>query len=322
MKINDRVYGTVDIDEPVLLKLIQSKPVQRLKGINQAGASQYAIPGKTVTRYEHSLGVMIFLGKIGASIEEQIAGLLHDTPHTAFSHVIDFVFQSEEHDFHEKFYEEIVLNSDIPDILKKYDFSVDTILDDSKFPLLEKTLPDLCADRIDYSLRDMVARYGYTEKIKEYLESFIVYDHEIIINDRLIAKRYSEDYLKMDDEVWSNPLEVALFYILAEAIKIALHSDILSEKDLFNDDNFVYEKLKDSGNKDILKRLSMISPSVSITDDSKNYDFYTKNKLRYVNPKCLYNQSIKRVSDFFPDFCLSLEKHNKWIERGFYIRIM
>ncbi len=64
MNINDRVYGRTIIQEPILIELINSKPIQRLKGINQAGASQYAIEGKTVTRYEHSLGVMILLREL------------------------------------------------------------------------------------------------------------------------------------------------------------------------------------------------------------------------------------------------------------------
>ena len=67
---------------------------------------------------------------------------------------------------------------------------------------------------------------------------------------------------------------------------------ILTEEDLFNDDNFVYEKLKHSENKEILKKLSMVSPSLSIADDMEDYDFYTKNKLRYVNPKSLHDNSI------------------------------
>ena len=167
MIINDRIYGTTKIQEPVLIDLIDSYPLQRLKGINQAGASQYAIKGKDVTRYEHSLGVMILLKKLNASLEEQIAGLLHDTPHTAFSHVIDFVFKSKNHDFHEKFHEEIITNSEIPTILKEYGFDTERFFNESNFPLLEKPLPDLCADRIDYTLRDLVASYGFKGKINK-----------------------------------------------------------------------------------------------------------------------------------------------------------
>ena len=37
---------------------------------------------------------MLLIKKLGGSVEEQIAGLLHDVSHTAFSHVIDYVFDN------------------------------------------------------------------------------------------------------------------------------------------------------------------------------------------------------------------------------------
>jgi hypothetical protein len=322
MEINDRVYGELTITEPVLIELINSKPLQRLKGINQAGATQYVFSYKNVTRYEHSLGVMILLKKLGATMEEQIAGLLHDTPHTAFSHVIDFVFKSENHDFHERFHEKIILNSEIPEILKKYNFNKEFIIDENNFPLLEKDIPDLCADRIDYTLRDMICKYGFRKKVDEYLEHFIVQDGEIIIDDQKIAKNFAEDYIMLDETIWSDPLEVALFEILAKAIKIALNKNILSEEELFQDDSFVYEKLKNSGNNDILKYLSMINPNFRITDDPFKYDFHSKNKLRYINPKTFYKDVVTRVGDIYPKFNPMLKVHRAWIERGYFIKII
>ena len=75
MEINDCVYGKCEITEPVLVELIHSKPLQRLKGIMQSGARVYIFSNRDVTRYEHCVGVMLLLRKLGASIEEQIAGL-------------------------------------------------------------------------------------------------------------------------------------------------------------------------------------------------------------------------------------------------------
>lgn len=325
MDINDRVYGMTTIDEPVLIELINSKPLQRLKGINQAGASQYATENKDVTRYEHSLGVMILLSKLGASTEEQIAGLLHDTPHTAFSHVIDFVFKEGNHnqEFHEKFYEKIILQSEIPRILKKYNFDVKRILEDSNFPLLERNLPDLCADRIDYTLRDMTAYYGFSDKINEYVSSFVIHNNEIIIEGASIAKSFAEDYIRMHKDVWSNNLGVALFQILADAIKIALDDGILTENDLFEDDQSVYTKLKESRNKIILNKLDMLNPNLNIIDDPNNFDFHSRNKLRYINPKYLGpDGSISRVADKFKDYSEKLAKHKEWIERGHFVKVV
>ncbi|NOQ55207.1 MAG: HD domain-containing protein [Nanohaloarchaea archaeon] len=325
MDIDDRVYGMTTIDEPVLIELIKSKPLQRLKGINQEGAAQYIMDCKTVTRYDHSLGVMILLKKFDASIEEQIAGLLHDVPHTAFSHVIDFVFRDNNHnqDFHETFYEKIILQSEIPAILKKYNYDTNRILDDSNFSLLERPLPDLCADRIDYTLRDHISNYGFCDKITKYVSSFIVHNNEIIINDETIAKSFSEDYLNMNQNVWSHPLEVASFQILADAIKIAMDEKILTEKDLFEDDLSVYTTLKESKNTKILDKLKMLNPNLKIIDDPADCDFHSRNKLRYINPKYVdpYG-SINRVADRFDDFSERLEKHKKWVERGNFVKII
>jgi len=50
------------------------------------------------TRFDHSVGVMLLIRKLGAGsspasalLKEQVAALLHDVSHTAFSHVIDYV---------------------------------------------------------------------------------------------------------------------------------------------------------------------------------------------------------------------------------------
>lgn len=323
MIIDDRVYGCIEIKEPVLTDLIDSYPVQRLKGINQAGASQYAIKGKDVTRYEHSLGVMILLKKLDSSLEEQIAGLLHDTPHTAFSHVIDFVFKNKNYDFHEKFHKKILINSEIPAILEAYGFDAERFFDELNFPLLEKPLPDLCADRIDYALRDMIASYGFQNRINEYISSFIVDDNEIIIKEEKIARKFAEDYLMMDETKWAHPLEITLFQILADAIKIALDSDIISQKDLFEDDAFVYDKLKESNNSNILNKLNMLNPNLKIINDPNDFDFYSRTKLRYINPKFIdTDDSVKRVTDVYPDFKDMLQKHKDTVEKGNFIKII
>src|SRR3954462_4493946 len=101
MRWNDRVYGDVSIDHPAILALIACPTFQRLRGIRQAGPSACAFPFKTVTRFEHSLGVHLLLRRLRADGREQVAGLLHDISHTAFSHAVDFVFSTEEQAHHE-----------------------------------------------------------------------------------------------------------------------------------------------------------------------------------------------------------------------------
>lgn len=321
MTVTDRVYGKIEIDEPVLLELMASQPLQRLKGINQAGASQYALD-KPVSRYEHSVGVMILLKILGAPLEEQIAGLLHDVPHTAFSHVIDYVFNNKDHEFHERFHEQIIKNSEIPEILKKYNFDFGRLLDENNFPLLERKLPDLCADRIDYALRDRAGYFKDDKRVKDYLSSFRVVDNEIVFDDKDAAYNFAKDFLEMDYKMWSAPIEIALFQILADAIKIALAKNIISQNDLFEDDNFVYNKLKNSKNAEILELLAKLNPKLQIDFDKNDYDFFSKNKLRFVDPKFVDKDGkLKRVTDVFPEFKNELKKHEDWTLGGHYIKI-
>ena len=268
---------------------------------------------------------MILLKKLGASIEEQIAGLLHDVPHTAFSHVIDFVFKENNHnqEYHEKFHEKIILQSKIPVILEKYGFEVKQILDDSNFPLLEKSLPNLCTDRIDYTLRDKVASEGFSDNINEYVSSLIVCDNEIIFNDEAVAKMFAEDYLRINETRWSPIIEVALFQILADAIRIALDEGILTENDLFEDDEFVYNKLEQSGNQLISTKLNMLNPALKVIDDTNDFDFHSRNKLRYINPKFQNpDNSINKVTDISEGFSDKLEKFKVWVKRGHFVKIV
>src|SRR6476660_7504755 len=117
---HDKLWGKITLAQPVLRELVASAPVQRLKHIHQAGASYYLLPEERGgTRFEHSLGVLYVLQQMGAGIEEQIAGLLHDVPHTVFSHTVDIVFPSDEHNFHERFQHDVIMESEIPSILSK-----------------------------------------------------------------------------------------------------------------------------------------------------------------------------------------------------------
>ncbi len=60
MMILDSIYGKFNV-EPIFEELINTKEVQRLKNIHQGGASYLVNPKWNVTRYEHSIGTMIFI---------------------------------------------------------------------------------------------------------------------------------------------------------------------------------------------------------------------------------------------------------------------
>src|ERR1700735_4632442 len=88
----DTIYGSTIITEPVLIELInRSEAIKRLKYVNQYGVMKFIKPEDEYTRFQHSLGVLYLLRRFGASLAEQVMGLLHDVSHTAFSHIADYI---------------------------------------------------------------------------------------------------------------------------------------------------------------------------------------------------------------------------------------
>src|SRR5690606_35482295 len=83
--------------------------------------------------------------------------------------------------YHERLFETVLTQSDIPQILKKHGYQVEDLLD-TKFDILEQPLPYLCADRIDYTLRD-AHQYGMIKRQEaiHFIKHLQVRDNKIIV---------------------------------------------------------------------------------------------------------------------------------------------
>ncbi|HEV3122230.1 MAG TPA: HD domain-containing protein [Isosphaeraceae bacterium] len=245
MRWTDRVYGDVTIDQPGLLELIACATFQRLKGIHQAGPSAYAFPFKTVSRYEHSVGVCLLLRRLGADLREQVAGLLHDLSHTAFSHAVDFVFASDEQDHHESLKPQFLNRPDIASALGKLDMRPEEFFDDSIFRVLERPLPWLCADRLDYFLRDSLACGVCTPQIvRQLLEHVVVMDQTLVFTDLALARQAASLYEVMNRDWWASPVEAFIYNEFADALREGFRIGALHPDDMLADDAHVLERLQ------------------------------------------------------------------------------
>lgn len=324
MTYEDRIYGTTEINEPVIEALIASDAMQRLKKVNQYGASFYRFSHLTTNRFEHCVGVYLLLRKFNATIEEQIAGLLHDVPHTAFSHVIDFVFGgSEVGTFHEEFHKEVILNSEIPSILEEHGFNLEQLLDKHRFHLLERDLPDVCMDRVDYFFRDLVTDNLLTDEQVQYiLNDMTRVEDNVAFENPDAAKLFTEKYLEGDRKLWGEPLQAALYHLFAEAIKIALFDGIITFKDLFAVDDVVYEKLVNANHPKITSNLERVK-HIKVIENPSDYDFYIKTKLRIIDPWVVQDDnSLERISRIDPDVREMNEQYRKQKQEGMYLKII
>ncbi len=321
MIIKDRVYGKITVNESVLIDLINSVPLQRLKRIKQAGISGYIVPfKKTITRFEHSVGVMFLLRKFGGVLKEQIAGLLHDVSHTAFSHVVDFVFPNKEHTFHEWHYRDMIVKTEIATILKRHNYKPEDFLNQKQFTLLEKEIPDLCADRIDYFLRDRNARLGKKGDQDHLLKYLKNYNNEFFFTNEKIALKFANDYLYQNKVSWYSPEEGYCYIFFAKILKNALNKNLLTKRDLFADDETVWKKLRGSNDKQIKKELSLLFKPMKFKLKKVKDSILIKSKPRYIDPKILKGKKLQRLSALNNDFKNGLQKEIEWMKKGFWVK--
>jgi HD superfamily phosphohydrolase len=324
MQYQDKIYGQFKIDEPVILDLINSQELQRLKAIDQAGYYEPYHPGSKHSRFEHSVGVYLLLQKFGASLEEQIAGLIHDVSHSAFSHAIDYALyegSEKEHNHQDNYFEEYVLKSKIPTILEKHGFDVGYILDGSNFPLLETQLPGLCADRIDYSLRELVVyKVSELEKVKDILKKLKVHDKKWVFTDFDSAYEYAKLFKILNENYFCSIATAVMFRRVGDYLKYALDKNYITKDDLYTTDKEVLDKVNNNLAKD--EKLNFfwnrMNNSGGYENNPNDYDAEVYCKSRIADPFCWHGGAIKRVSDIKPSWKDIIKQESK--PKGYFIK--
>ncbi len=299
MKINDSIYGEFNIDSEAIAQLISSPSIKRLKGINQFGMPDEYYFKKGFTRYDHSVGVMLLLLHLGASEEEQIAGLLHDVSHTAFSHVYDWVMDDytkhgNVEDRQDHVHDQYINNSELPEILVKYGYTVERITDYHHFGLLERDSPDLCADRVDYSIKELDADLG-----KRIYGGLINFENQIVCRDLETAALFGREYMKIQNEHFSGYESTARYYILSKLLKRAMKLGIISSEDFWQNDEYMINKLKESNDMEVANALQLLRQNALpvVTEGIRVYK-----KFRFVDPPFLKDGKLIKLSSVDPEY--------------------
>ncbi len=320
-------YGILQVEEPVLLELIESKPMQRLKEVHQYGISFYTTHKEEYSRFDHSLGVFAILRMKGSSLEEQIAGLLHDVSHTAFSHVGEYVFCAEpeescyQDDIHAWFLEKYGLGA----ILKKHGYAIEKVLPKRElFPALEQELPNLCADRIEYNLQGAFHR-GFLSK-EEAIE--IVKDLQFIEGRWIstkpdLIKKMVRFSIYMTKNCWGSARNYLESKWLGEAISRALHLRKFSRDEiLFGVDDDIWSRLQQIGDPIIQNRFHRVmhaSQYFSLVEKEKA-DLHPKMKFRGIDPWIKKGERIERLSVLDAEIFKEYHKVKKEMAEGWAIK--
>lgn len=302
MFIKDNIYGAIEVKEPVIIELLKSPALLRLKNISQYGVPDKYYHFKNFSRYEHSIGVMILLRKLGATLEEQAAGLIHDVSHFAFSHVADWVFSEGDkgnEDLHDTITKKFIERSKVGNILAKHCLSVDRLLNEENYPLLEKKIPDLCADRVDYALREF--KYWFKPEIVEKcLSDTINYNGEIAFTREETALDFALGFLELQTKHWGGLESMMRYHLFSNALKLALKEGLIKKKDFFKDEQYILKKVEGSNNKEIKEILNTLKNKKIANNGSLGKKIYKK--FRHVDPRVVINGKAVRLSSLSGDF--------------------
>jgi hypothetical protein len=321
-------YGDIDVEDPVLLDLIRSPAMQRLKHIHQYGVSYYTTHREEYTRFAHSIGVFAVLKLKGASLEEQIAGLLHDVSHTVFSHVGDWVFKMEhlKTDYQTSIHLQYLKQSGLEQILNAHGYTAETLLPNRKeFIMLEQSLPNLNADRIDYNIQGAYFQHFLTKE--EGLELFadIVFEEgKWIITKRDLATRLTRFSLFMTKDCWGSADNYMGSKWLSEAILQGIHIGLISWDDFhFGVDQDIWDRLSAAHDPVIQQSMYKIMHSNLFYRcvEPEDANTFIKFKCRGIDPWIKYHGNCIRLSSIDTKIADELEQTKKTAARGWPLEI-
>ncbi|MFA4931242.1 MAG: HD domain-containing protein, partial [Patescibacteria group bacterium] len=317
--LNDRMYGRIEVVDPLVMELMDLPAIRRLKDVSQFGVpTKYYLAKNGFSRWEHSVGVMILLKKLGASREEQVAGLLHDVSIPAFSHIGDWLFGSGKkgvENWHDNLHEEYIKKqTKIPQLLNEYDFDIDHILDEKRFGLLERPMPALCADRVDYALREFPL-----EKATICFNSLVNYQNEIVFASREAAQIFARGFLDLQQNHWASKECCLRYNLFTQVLEQALADGIINQADFFRQDGekYILDRVENSDNQSIGKGLDLLTqPNLAINWVG---DKPVVKKFRYVEPKYLDNDNLLELVKTDEQYRMELEAAREANQAGFMV---
>lgn len=223
-RFRDPIHGFIGVSSQEL-KIIDTPPFQRLRGIHQLGLTHLVYHGSEHTRFGHSLGVMHLVTRVFDTVVSKnplifsepeqkwyrqilrLIALTHDLGHPPFSHASEMLLPKgiDHEDFTEKIIKETVIaefinqigESFISEYGDSYNISPDLITDiylgkgiqNPHFIFLRKFMDsELDCDKMDYLLRDSYycgVKYGS-------------FDLERLIGSLNIYKKNAQLWLAVD----------------------------------------------------------------------------------------------------------------------------
>lgn len=230
--------------DALLLELAQSPLFVRLQAVEQLTFSERfsTVPNTSrFSRWQHIWGSLVFARKMTENdprfsprdrIVAQLRTLFSDVGQTAFSHLGDWIFQGIQggEDLHDKDLKALLAAFDVESLLGRYGLTIEeTVFPDTE-DWVECPSPDLCIDRLDYGLREIlrwacppIPLHYFSSALRDPKQLFMIDDQmRLIVKDRKFARYLAAGYGLLPADDWSHPTHRVQMELMQMAVKGAL----------------------------------------------------------------------------------------------------
>ena len=315
-------------DYPIFIDpYLASKSMQRLKGVDMNCGLQFTSHPDfssygPYSRYEHSVGVACIIWYFTHDKKQTLAGLFHDISTRAFSHVIDFVrkdylVQESTEDNTRQF---ILLDPVIMNQLLFDGISVDEVFDYHVYPIADNDAPRLSADRLEYTLGNLLNyRKRTIEEIEKYYKDLTVGisedgKQEMMFQNLNIAEEFAFGALSCG-MIYSCDFDRYGMEKLAEILRKALKDNILTESDLYLSEVEVVNKLSHS---DLRNTWNEYTRLYDVVKDSTG-DIMVNAKKRYIDPYVCKHGRVTTFSAAFKNAANEFKNTDyQYLMKGIY----
>lgn len=240
---------------PFLREFAEMPQMQRLKQVGMNCGCEYTgFPRfrglKPYSRYDHSIGVALIIWHFTGDIQQTLAGLFHDITTPVFAHVVDFLNGDHlRQESTEAGMEEFLWSAgEIRSRLRKYGLTPMQVSDYHRFPVADNNAPALSADRLEYTLGNLL-NYGLAD-VKElrrfYTDLVVGTDEagrpELVFQTPEIAAEFAKASLKTSAIYVADEDRFAM-EALAHLLRSAITDGVLTREDLWTTEQDVIGKL-------------------------------------------------------------------------------
>ena len=256
------------------------------------------------SRFDHSVGVALLVWRFTGKLRETLAGLLHDIATPCFAHVVDFMLgDSMTQEATEGGTRTAIEKSEtIQALLGKHGLSTDDVADYHKYPIADNDSPRLSADRLEYTLGNLVNyRFITRDRVSWMLDGLTVL-HDGNGQDELgfagmeEAVAFANGAMDMGRIYVSEPDRFSM-QMLAELLIRARNAAVITDADLWRDEPYLIGKLcRDKRSADEWQRYRQYRELRHGSGGA-----VVRAKKRYIDPLVLGYGRLSRVDAAFRD---------------------